>query len=135
MPTTDINSAITNWILKTALSQGGVAVRWIVGLIISAIASQNIVPKGDLTHIQAGLTQGGMALLLIAYAYLQLWISNRNKAGVKVIQTAVNNALPSGSPMKAVVDGIAGNQTLAAFHSATPPEVNVPKAIGAVLVA
>jgi lysozyme family protein len=124
-----LNSTFTNWLLKVAVSKGGLVVRWAVGYIIAAIAAKHIVPEGDLTQIQGGLESGGYAVVALAYGGLQWWINERRKDGNKVVQTMLNAQLPSGAP-SVPVDGAIGNKTIAAASVVT--SVPVSHAIAAV---
>ena len=81
------------WLLSFGLSKGGVLVRCVVGYVIAAVASQHLVPNADLSAIQQGLESGGMALLTLAYAALQLWYHNHQAGQIKAIQTGLNSSL------------------------------------------
>lgn len=111
-----LNSSFTQWILKFALSKGGVAVRWIVALIIGAVAKKEIFPEGDLKEIEMGLTSGLMALLAMGYGFFEWWVQHRQKDGVRVIQEMTRMA---DGPQMPKVDGIAGNETIKAVAKAT----------------
>ena len=108
---------VTEWLLSWAVSRGGVAVNYIVGLIIGAADSHHLVPQHDLTTIQQGLTSGGMALLTLAYAGLQLWIRNQHLAQQGAhIATALQTPPPSG----AIVDFTKiGNENVCDFENRT----------------
>jgi hypothetical protein len=121
----NLNSPFTQWLLKWGLSKGGIAVQYLVGLAIGAIAKQHIIPDADLGVIQNGLQSGGTALLAAAYGFLVWWLQHRAKDGVRVLQTQLNASV---APSKKVeVDGLAGNATVQAAAQVT----GVPVAVAA----
>ena len=65
-------------ILKLLFSKSGVAVRWLVGYLIAAVAAKHVVPDGDLQKIQLSLESGLSALVALGYAGLQLWLNHHN---------------------------------------------------------
>jgi len=103
-----LNSDLTNWLIKFALSKGGFAVSALVTFVIVHLGLSNIILAEDLAKIQTGLNAGGIAIISIFYA----WISSRQNKGVKALQIAHNR---TAFPQDIVaVDGIAGNATLKA---------------------
>lgn len=117
-----LNSEFTQTVLKFGLSKSGIAVRWLVGLAIGALAKQHIFPDGNLDEIRMGLESGGMALAAILYGLVEWWLQHRQKDGVRAIQEAIN---VSAVPVQLERDGIAGNSTVAAVAKAA----GVPAAV------
>jgi len=114
-----LNSEVVNWILRFALSKSGIAIQWLVALIIGSLAKQNIFPTGDLHEIQLGLTSGFTALAAIAYGFLQWWIQHRQKDGVRAAQAMANVRLSGSGNAPLELDGVAGNATVKALAKAT----------------
>ena len=69
-----MNSALVQWLVKVAISNGGKVVRMVVGAIIAVVVKNHVVPDGDVAHIQAGLEQGGYALVALAYAAFEFYV-------------------------------------------------------------
>jgi len=67
-------SPILEWIGKVAISNGGKLVRLAVGAFIACIVKKHIIPDGDVAQIQAGLEQGGYALVALAYAGFEFYV-------------------------------------------------------------
>jgi len=108
-------------LLPWLLSKGGIAIRYVTGLIIGKIAADHVVPSHSLETIQDGLERGGYALLAIAYGYLQLWIHNHQTANATALQRSLNSANKNLPPIKE--DGWIGNETIQAFTDRTGIEV------------
>jgi hypothetical protein len=68
-----MKSAIVQWIIKVAISNSGKFVRMAVGALIAVVVKNHIVPDGDVANIQAGLEQGGYALMALAYAAFEFY--------------------------------------------------------------
>jgi len=67
-------NSMMQWLIKVAISNGGKLVRLAVGWIIAVVVKNHVVPDGDVAHIQAGLEQGGYALVALAYAGFEFYV-------------------------------------------------------------
>ena len=111
----DLNSPFVQWLLKWGLSRGGIAIQYLVGLAIGAIAQQKIFPDNDLETIRTGLESGLTALLALVYGWFVWWLQHRQKDGVRAIQSVAQLAPGAPNPK---LDGIAGNDTIKAVAKA-----------------
>lgn len=114
-----LNSPLVNKLLKFGLSKGGIAVTALVAFLIKKFGIDLIVPPENLPEIKSALEAGGLAILACVYA----WITSRQKAGVKAMQSAINAS--ENSPVMVNVDGFAGNATVAAAAKVADVPVNI----------
>ena len=121
----NFNSRFVQWALRWGLSKGGIVVAAGVSWFLTHTGIAHFVSADQLAQIQDGLDAGGMALLACAYA----WLTHRQQAGVKVLQTQLNT---SKTPSKSVpVDGVIGNRTLAAAAQVTGVQIEKAAALAA----
>jgi hypothetical protein len=117
----NLNSPFVQWALKFGLSKAGLLITAAVSWLLTHIGLRAFVSADQLKQIQDGLDAGGMALVALIYA----WLTHRQQAGVKVLQTQLN---VSWTPSKTIpVDGVVGNSTLQAAAQVTG--VPVSKAV------
>lgn len=114
-----LNSPLVNKLLKFGLSKSGIAVTALVAFLIKKFGIDQIVPPDNLPEIKGALEAGGLAILACVYA----WFASRQKAGVKVMQSAINAS--ENNPVTVNVDGVAGNATVAAQAKIADVPVNV----------
>lgn len=116
-----LNSPLVNKLLRFGLSKSGIFVTAAVAYLITHFGIDKIVPADNLPEIKKGLEAGGFALIAMAYA----WVTSRQKAGVKAIQSAINAS--ENSPVTVKVDGIAGNASV--FAAAKVADVPIKTAL------
>jgi lysozyme family protein len=96
-------------------------------IFVGWLAQKNIIPTADLENIQLTTTAFVTMLGTLAYGAFDLWLTSRQKAGVKAMQAAINKS--DNSPVTVKVDGVAGNESVKA--AAVVADVPVSSAIAA----
>lgn len=105
--------------LPYLLSKGGCAVRWAVGYVIAGVTTMQLIPNADVPVIQQGLTTGGMAVLALLYARLQLWFYQRKEEHHAAnVTSALLTPVPSKDPT-IWVDDMIGDETIEEFTART----------------